>query len=419
MSWDRRLDSFYLTVTSDANEELFPGNTPSVFTVQLKQTTILQPETWQVGLASIIYPYEFNTLGEKNVFAFSYHRQSAVINLPDWHCENQKGLVDFINEAVNEAIETFDDVSHFPGEAGKRPVTIDLDPMKRVRIRSASPDFDFGASTRVLEILGLEKKWGFKKFSMRSTLYKLLFSLHTLKQPKEKFEEGKNGKFFIKGLLNLRETMKTINPLDFEQEDKIELLTEITGESLLMFILKSSPDLFRMYRYSGNVLPTDWLSMTPLGDIMVESDFEEFKTKVAEFNNVPLMSESSPDYVKTILMFTLRSLLEMPLGEPVFSKHSGVINHNELLFIYSNAVRQEPLNGIMSPILDIVKTEGTPGTLTQYRPNNIQYKRLEATDITKVNFLIASQDGEPAPFKRGPTIIVLHFRRNPQTNISL
>jgi len=72
----------------------------------------------------------------------------------------------------------------------------------------------------------------------------------------------------------------------------------------------------------------------------------------------------------------------------------------------------------MSPLLDIVKTEGTPGTLTQYRPNNIQYKRLEATDITKINFLIASQDGTPAPFKRGPTIIVLHFRRNPQGSIS-
>jgi len=214
--------------------------------------------------------------------------------------------------------------------------------MKRVRIRSASPDFDFGASQRVLEILGLDKKWDFKKFSLRATLYKLLFNLHTLKQPKEKFEEGKNGKFFIKGLLNLREMKKINNPLDLQQEKKIEQFTELTGENLLTFILKSSPDLFRIYRYSGNVLPSDWLSMTSIGDLIEQSDFEEFKTNVAEFNKLPKISESSSEYVKTILMFTLQELLEMPLAEPVFSKHSGITNHDELLFIYSNVVKQEP-----------------------------------------------------------------------------
>jgi len=99
----------------------------------------------------------------------------------------------------------------------------------------------------------------------------------------------------------------------------------------------------------------------------------------------------------------------------LYSKVPAIINPYELMYIYSDIVKPEPFNNLMSPLLEIIRTEGNPGMISQYRANgNIQYKRLERfRTLTLIKILIASDLGQPIPFLRGPAVLTLHFRRNP------
>jgi hypothetical protein len=88
------------------------------------------------------------------------------------------------------------------------------------------------------------------------------------------------------------------------------------------------------------------------------------------------------------------------------------MNPFELMYIYSDIVKPEPFDNMMMAILEIVKTEGSQGTLSQYRAtSNIQYKSLDRANISNIRILIASDQGAPIPFMREPLVITLHFRR--------
>ena len=51
---------FYVTLFSNASQELFPENTKSSFTIELPQPIDLGPnDTWEVGLCEFTYPPKF------------------------------------------------------------------------------------------------------------------------------------------------------------------------------------------------------------------------------------------------------------------------------------------------------------------------------------------------------------------------
>jgi hypothetical protein len=98
----------------------------------------------------------------------------------------------------------------------------------------------------------------------------------------------------------------------------------------------------------------------------------------------------------------------------VRANQPAVMNPFELMYIYSDIVKPEPFDNMLVAMLEIIKTEGTQGNLTQYRASsNIQYKTLDRPNISNIRILIASDQAQPIPFMRGPLVITLHFRRRP------
>ena len=99
-------------------------------------------------------------------------------------------------------------------------------------------------------------------------------------------------------------------------------------------------------------------------------------------------------------------------GTDIYSDEpANLVMPYELMYIYSDLVRPEPFNSIMSRLLTTVKTEGLPGQMTSFAPNLIQYKPVDKQDISTFKVLIASDRGERVPFMRGPAVLTLHFIR--------
>ena len=69
---------FYVTLFSNASQELFPENTKSSFTIELPQPIHLGPnDTWKVGLCEFTYPPKFRgtisptmIIGDTNAFIY-------------------------------------------------------------------------------------------------------------------------------------------------------------------------------------------------------------------------------------------------------------------------------------------------------------------------------------------------------------
>ena len=94
------------------------------------------------------------------------------------------------------------------------------------------------------------------------------------------------------------------------------------------------------------------------------------------------------------------------------AEKTAIPNPYELMYIYTDIIKPQPFNEFNMPVLDILKTEGSAGHLTQYRSSgNIQYQSLDRANITNIKILIAGNDGKEIPFLRGPLVMTLHFRR--------
>lgn len=101
------------------------------------------------------------------------------------------------------------------------------------------------------------------------------------------------------------------------------------------------------------------------------------------------------------------------LGESKFvSKTSGRVNPFELLYIYTDLIKPDPFNEMMSRILTVFQTHGgDAGKMVTFSPTQRQYKPLDKNNISNITILIASDKGERVPFQRGPSVLTLHFRR--------
>lgn len=85
------MKQFYVTLISNSSLDIYPGNKPSSFVVQLPHKIVLN-EDWVVGLAEIQYPYNFYNVTENNnsftcdfetnsVYSFTNGKYSTVRNI--------------------------------------------------------------------------------------------------------------------------------------------------------------------------------------------------------------------------------------------------------------------------------------------------------------------------------------------------
>lgn len=172
----------------------------------------------------------------------------------------------------------------------------------------------------------------------------------------------------------------------------------------------------------------DWLKNTPYAGFFNLEELDAFVTKFEDqipeedrtyFNTSNLTVSYSGIYTEAITAFICSKFLEdFQLPSPVlYSNEPASLIPVELMYVYLDIIKPEPVNNLMSPLLEIIRTEGVPGRLTQYRAGgHLQYKAIEKSNITDLRVLIASKDGDRIPFLRGPTQLQLHFRKKPRGN---
>lgn len=98
-------ESFYLTITSDNNPEIFPDNKVSDFQVRLSNSIFLDHDSWKVGLAGFQYPYEFANLTDKSFVAFYCLGNIKTINFPPYFFETIEDLCNFLTEIITHYLK--------------------------------------------------------------------------------------------------------------------------------------------------------------------------------------------------------------------------------------------------------------------------------------------------------------------------
>lgn len=418
MSIDASADSVYLTLTSDACREIFPSNGPSNFSVQLSQQTVLDTNSWEVGLYSITYPYEFNTVGPDCYLHVKYKHFASKILLPEWHCTNVHALCELLTTELNKAIlgvinsvfkEEFktlykkeyiskDQIDHQRFFV----VKVTADSANRVTFNFDTRFTDIGLSERMMQILG---------FSSQPILSEENF----LKR--QRFisaieDECMNKEINFATIADLEKGVRlsTGYSVSAQFEKDIHNRTGCTGSNLYDLITSGSndpPDIKLLF-------PDDKGEFRAhLRDVEIKANLPQLERAV--FNDDDSVKHISTLYKRALITFAYCKLLDcfQAGNHGTFkAEYAAVVNPYELMYIYSDIIKPQPFDNFSTPLLDILKTEGKQGELTEFRSNgNIQYKSLNRSNITTIKTYIASDLAKPFPFLRGPLVIRLHFRK--------
>lgn len=499
-------DSLYITLTSETNKKAFPDNKAADFVVQLGQQITLDPELWEVGLFSLMYPYSFNTI-PKNCLIHVRHgggRQNnhGTVEIPQEHFTTPEALKEFINSRLHKIFSK-------PGTKKiDAAVKMHFDGMKRARFTFQDDNSDIGFSPSAAYLLGfvdhpehsqesMKNRERLRKLIERSSMptfvtssegsrgdvdmltapgnmevpdmlaliqsdpeyvYSLPFFLHftyllriTRGKLFQTFCEGIQNPFCAEPQLpepaplfmnDKIQVLTTQHTRDHEQSRKIrEKISQMdqTGQ-------KVPPQLTMSLIYAENNrrqvlgqlqklvleavkvvteenIPHDWYKDSKYADFFKLYNIPAFVETFERFHGVPETERSNfePGRERFSKWFTFAAAsclfanylkpLQTNLSKLTASR-PALINPYEVIYIYGDFIKPEPFNDVMAPLLAIVRTEGTPGNMTQYKPSgNLQYKRLQRANIGTMKINIASDLGTPVPFLSEPSVVELHFRR--------
>lgn len=454
-------ESFYLTVTSDNNSEIFPDNKVSDFQVRLANPIFLDHNSWKVGLAAFQYPYEFANITDKSWVTFYCHGNIKTIKFPPWFFETIEDLCAFISQIVThhlkqiikqneekssyhtvvydtnpsewlEQRENFMKFNSFSSgtsiesaeeeEIVETPTrtkhdhtfTIQMIPLKRVKIKCTVIDFDICFSENLLQILGLHNSQRFTldNFNFRTKTKDTLLRIISLikkwdhkttyeKITKLLFKMKKTPHASLKHLYNFISVTFSISTLEPLHSALLWYDPPIAD----LFISDEDPSINKheIWR-EKSVFWAKYIS---------EEEYQKFYHESKELEQVNQGTNYSSNLDHLITISILKKIAEEQLLlKNYFSDTAANIIPYEIMFIYSDLIKPEPFNAVMSRLLAVIKTDGTPGKMSTFNPTTVQYKSLDKIDISTFKILIASDKGEPIPFIRGPAILTLHFIRN-------
>lgn len=442
-SWVAHSNSFYLTLTSDSNPDLYTDNKTSSFRVQLNDRLELEPEQWQVGLVSIYYPYDINTLGKESFIKIRYGFEVFNLTMPDWHCETVETLIQFMSDLVNNALFTHYKIfqkrlhaeKHGSVDAFNEPkpiINFSLDSLKRLKISTRTSILDIAFSSRMLQTLGLlnSPQFSIEKFDLRTkildgfrnegdSLYHQTFIINSL----------------LQHLLNLENEFSNTHGKHANsiESANLQLITELHTQFLQRLNMTAQSYLLKL-RYAdvrqsnfsdlNAPISADWPKNTSFEKFITPQELKECQRKYG--SSIQISPSDSEDYsdqyytskVNHEVLFhcIIKKLFDELLTWQNFtSDMAGVSNPYDLLYVYTDIIKPEPFNNLMTRVLALFKTEGVSPLLTEYTAKVIQYKQLDRADITNLKIIILGSDGVPVPFLRGPLVLTLHFVRSNKT----
>jgi hypothetical protein len=463
MSLTGNQDSFYVTLTSSGANELFPNNKPGDFCMQFNRQFILDSHGWEVGLHTLTYPYEFNTVGDNAQVHFRYDNDAFLVEIPKWHCSDVNDMCKYLTEKMSEQVIRSEFIRVVAGnEYGegnslarysrstmveqRRPIVVSADATRRVTFAFATPFVDLGLSDRLLEMLGFsnqqrfsleqfaERQKQFMKIRDESRHHFLKFS--TLTNLENIMKESQNAKYSKAFFQAINTTIGTaFEPQrgdiqdDFEEEEKNEPedndpafqlpnaaeppISFNSVEPTRIQLDEVANDGIRRTRFSREA---NFSNFSHHVEMVLKTNHDESLEKGNQLSTTFKIRPPKPqEFQQALTTFEFAKFLQFyKISEDgnVRGTLPAEMNPFELMYIYTDIVKPEPFDNMMIAMLEIVKTEGTQGNLTQYRSTaNIQYKNLDRPNISNIRILIASDQGKPIPFMRGPLVITLHFRR--------
>jgi hypothetical protein len=304
----------------------------------------------------------------------------------------------------------------------RKYVTVTADATRRVTFAFATPFADLGLSDRLLEMLGLSNQHRFRlnHFAGRQNCF--LGIRENSLQGSLKFGE-------LTKLENyMNESSRSRYSTKFYQAINTSVGASPVPSLMMQNSLDNNAPAGEEFFYDDGMLES-LLRENPMFDMNDLDDFKEHLGNVMETlydeltqkfpsTNFPVFQPRPPKAAEiqmalTTFQFTkFLHFYKISNDGTVRGTLPANMNPFELMYIYSDIVKPEPFDNMMMAILEIVKTEGSQGTLSQYRAtSNIQYKSLDRANISNIRILIASDQGAPIPFMREPLVITLHFRR--------
>lgn len=308
-------------------------------------------------------------------------------------------------------------------------VEIKMDSLDRVHISCDKTDFDIAFSDALLDILGLidEPDFTLESFDARTLFWDLIEE-----ETKEQIAVDDINKFHFgrtevhsahRSIFNPQAKLLGCNSLADLRAKTATSLSLMNNSLLKRFLLRFDIE-GKIYSLQG--VPLDYLAKTwPAGNEAEKYlNAKEYRNFIVESESVAVDIEEAEKSFKNerggfslnhntlFAAFILKKILFGSLSNNVFiSKIPGRINPHEILYIYTDLIKADPFNEMMSRILISFQTKGNNGERATFFPNPRQYKMLDKTDISNIKILIAGDRGERVPFQRGPSNITLHFRR--------
>lgn len=331
---------------------------------------------------------------------------------------HQSIVMEFSKENENEMRHVFEySWSKIP------KIEMNMDSLERLKLSCSDPDFDIAFSNELLDMLGLYSEHDFtiEAFNTRSVFWEILLdacfpegmkSSALLRVFRSIWRFSNHTKF--KAQLNFDAPL-----LGYPNSTKLnEAISEILGSGTALDVLKQV--LYDNSKDESEKIDTDEKIIRFKSEFEQHVDNEAYNTFLINCFTADIKNQEpnkpeldfNSQYSVFLTSYMLKKIIHGSLSDSIYvSKTPGRINPFELLYIYSDLVKPDPFNDMMSRILTSFQTFNQPGEMITFAPNPRQYKSLDKSNITTFKILIASDRGERVPFQRGPSVLTLHFRR--------
>ena len=326
------------------------------------------------------------------------------------------------------------EITKFDWKKSPPKIEIKMDSLQRVNISFSDPDFDIAFSSELLHVLGLfsEPDFTISAFDARTMFLGIIAD----ECETDVINRGNVSFFDTFGDYNKHRIFrKNFNPeekmLGFKSilalNRKIAEILSVNSPSNLLnrflFNFSQEYEIFEDYGSYLTPIAKTWPANTEAEKFIDPQEYrnfifecealaEDLEEKDKTIRRLSVGSGFSDVHATLFAAFVLKKILFGTLSDSKFiSKIPGRLNPFELMYIYTDLIKPDPFNEMMSRVLTSFQTYGNTGQMVTFTPNPRQYKPLEKANIGNIKILIASERGERVPFQRGPSVLTLHFQR--------
>nr|CAD2193612.1 unnamed protein product [Meloidogyne enterolobii]CAD2199392.1 unnamed protein product [Meloidogyne enterolobii] len=339
------MTSFYIVLPSNTNVE---GNKTNSFRVRLPQKLKFNSE-WAVGLAVMVYPYSWPSLGttSEQFFTVTWQTNESVrVNVTSSSFMNPLHLKENLNRSLNESCKELSD--------------------KMIEYKSK------------IKELKNQAKNEYKR------LYELKANENTTKSEHAVTEHSYDDDI----------------PLKTESEIYADLLSKTIEDSdnVVKFLLTSGSDF------------DSWVNAYLMPSSVCNFEFYEKKNRFSLFlDKNYIKSITLTEQLAYILGFDKHDIFETSIAKFMPDMKGGVSSFH----VYAPGLIEPMIIGdVTAPVLRIVNIRGKQDEIIEEQFLLIQYHKLLIKEINEIFIEIRTSSGTLMPFQYGTCTLTLHFKKS-------